>query len=89
MTESSIICLFGVYRPTREFFTHDATITGKGLQILTHVQHLWPFICEGSLACTPTVIQGILYNGCLRGPMTLAPIAERLAVELSLPAFKT
>ena len=28
-------------------------------------------------------------NGHLRGPVTLTPIAERLAVELSLPIFKT
>ena len=26
---------FGGFRPTQEFFTHDITITGKGLQILT------------------------------------------------------
>ena len=28
-------------------------------------------------------------NGDLRGPITLTPIAERLAMELSLPVFKT
>ena len=26
-----------------------------------------------------------VYNGHLRGPVTLTPVAERLAVELSLP----
>ena len=30
-----------------------------------------------------------LYNGHLRGPVTLTPVAERLAVELSLPVFTT
>ena len=30
-----------------------------------------------------------LYNGHLRGPVTLTPVAERLAVELSLPVLKT
>ena len=30
-----------------------------------------------------------VYNGHIRGPMTLTPIAERLAVELSLPVFAT
>ena len=30
-----------------------------------------------------------VYNGHLRGPMILTPIAERLAVELSLPVFTT
>ena len=30
-----------------------------------------------------------VYNGRLRGPVTFAPVAERLAVELSLPVFTT
>ena len=30
-----------------------------------------------------------IYNGHLRGPVTLTPIAERLAEELSLPVFAT
>ena len=30
-----------------------------------------------------------VYNGHLRGPVTLTPTAERLALELSLPVFKT
>ena len=30
-----------------------------------------------------------LYNGHLRGPATPTPLAERLAVELSLPVFTT
>ena len=30
-----------------------------------------------------------VYNGHLRGPVTLTPIAERLAVELSLPVLTT
>ena len=30
-----------------------------------------------------------LYNGHLWGPVTLTPIAERLAVELTLPVFTT
>ena len=30
-----------------------------------------------------------LYNGHLRKPVTLTPVAERLEVELSLPVFTT
>ena len=30
-----------------------------------------------------------VFNGHLQGPMTLTPVAERLVVELSLPAFTT
>ena len=38
-----ICCLFWVFRPTQEFFTHgDVTITGEGLQMLIFARHLWP-----------------------------------------------
>ena len=30
-----------------------------------------------------------VYNGDFQGPVTLAPIAERIAVEMSLPVFTT
>ena len=30
-----------------------------------------------------------IYNGHLQGPMTVTPIADRLAVELSLPVLTT
>ena len=39
---------------------------------------------QSSLACHTSV-----YNGHLRGPVTLTAIAERLAVELSLPVLTT
>ena len=39
---------FGVYRPTREFFTHMET---SPLQILTYARHSWPLSSEGSSAC--------------------------------------
>ena len=65
----------------------DVTIAGEGLQILTYAWHSWPLSSEGSLTCLlrhgPT-----LYNGHLRGPVTLAPVAERLAVELSLQVLR-
>ena len=38
---------------------------------------------------TPTELGVFVYNGQLKGPVTLTPIAERLAVELSLPVFAT
>ena len=81
-------CLFGVFRPTREFFYSfgDVTITGEGLQILTNARHLWPLSSEGSLACQ-TYCGASIYNGHLRGPITLTSLAERLAVELSLPVL--
>ena len=36
---------------------------------------------------TPTVTRASVHNGHLRGPVTLARIAKRLAVELSLPVL--
>ena len=59
----------------------DVTITGEELLILTYTRHSaieqWEFIQRA----TPTVTQDV-YNGHLRGPESLTPIAERLAVEL-------
>ena len=46
----SFVCLFVVFRPTREFFTR-VTITCEGLQIMTNARISWPFSSEGSLAC--------------------------------------
>ena len=63
----------------------DVTITGEGLQILTLFWILWSLSSEGSLACHGASV----YNGHLRGPVTLTPVREHLAVELSLPVFTT
>ena len=41
------------------------------------------------LRATRTVTRVIRYNGHLRGPVTLTPIAEREAVELLKPVFTT
>ena len=54
MVFSSSFCLFGVFHPTWEIFTHgDDTITDEGLQILIYSGHSWPLSTEGSLACQP------------------------------------
>ena len=71
-----IVYLFGVFCPTREFFYSfgDFTIAGKYLQI-------WWFFSGPHLLWHGTFV----YNGHLQGPMTLTPIAKRLALKLSLP----
>ena len=76
----SLLCLFGVNRPTRELFTHMYMImTGEGEQIWA-VRFLY--------RTTPTVIRGIGLKWS--SPRTRdTHFAERLAVELSLPAFRT
>ena len=63
----------------------DVTIAGEGLQILTYARHSWPLSSEDSLTCH--IYCDTLYNGHLRGPVTLTPVAERLAVELLLTVF--
>ena len=62
----------------------------EGLKILTYAQHSWPLSSEGSLACHIYCdTQASIYNDHVYGPVTLAPIADYLAVELSLPVFTT
>ena len=78
------VCLFGVYRPTREFFTHMETspLPVKGCKFWPMLSTYRPLSSEGSLTCHTD-------NRHLRGFVTLTPNAERLAVELSLPVFTT
>ena len=83
--------LFVVFRPIREFFNHLETspLTVKGCQF-------WRMIStygHGTLRvlCVPHLLWhgASVYYGHLRGPVTLTPNAERLAVELSLHVLTT
>ena len=78
--------LCGVFHPTPEIFTHMQTslLPLKGWAWLTYARQSWPLSSEGSLACLSYFGTG--HNGHLR---TLTPIAERLALELSLPFLRT
>ena len=53
VARSVVVCLFGVFLPTREFFHSygDVTITGEELHILTYARHVWPLSSDGSLTC--------------------------------------
>ena len=53
----------------------DVTITGEGLQILTYALQSWPLSIEGSLAYH--TYWAPVYNGYLRGRVTLTSVAER------------
>ena len=86
------VCLFGVYHPTQEFFTQMETspLPVKGCKFL--------YLCWALMAIEQWVFFSVphllwhrasVYNGHLQRPRTLTPIAERLAVELSLPVFTT
>ena len=81
-----LVCLFEVFRPTREFFTHMETspLPVKGCKF-------WPMLgthghWAGGFFSVPHLMWhgSSVYNGHFWGLVTLTPIAERLAVELLL-----
>ena len=87
--QSNFVCLFVIFRPTWEFFTHMETspLPMKGCKFC-----LAPVAIEqwGFFSVPHLLWQGAsVKNGHLWGPVTLTPIVERLAVELSLPVFTT
>ena len=76
---------FFVYRPTRKFFTYLETsplpVKGSNFYLCSALMAVeqWGFFnVPHPLRHGPTV-----YNGYLRGPVTLTCVVERLAVELS------
>ena len=80
------VCSFG-FRPTRKSFTFMQTppLPVKGLRILTYALHSWPLSIEGFFSMPHLhLYETSVYRGHLRGPVSLAPVAELLAVELSL-----
>ena len=83
----NLICgLFGLYCPTREFFTHMETSTANfDLCSAFMAFEQWGFFS------LPHLLRhgASFYNGHLWAPVTLPPIAKCLAVELSLPIFTT
>ena len=87
------VCLFvclGACRPTRKIFTHlhgDVPITGEGLRILTHAWHSWPVSSEKSLTCHIYCDTGQPFIMVISEDTWHSPVAERLAVELSLPVL--
>ena len=63
----------------------DPNMFMKWVQILTYARH--SLSSEGYLTCHTYCDKGLLFIN-LRGPVTLTPVAERLAVELLLPVFR-
>ena len=76
-------CWFVGFHPTREYFTHmeASPLPMKGWKF-------WPMLVlmSSGFFSVPHLLwlRRFVYNGHLRGPATLTPITERLAVELSL-----
>ena len=81
---SFCLVFFLVYRPTREFFTHMETLP---LQILTYARHSRPLSSEGSLACQTYCDKGHPFIMVISEDPWVSPIAERLALKLSLPVL--
>ena len=86
------VCLFGVFRPTREFFTQleMSPLPVKGCKFWPMLGTHGHWAVRGLYSVSHLLWHGAsVYNGHLRGPVTVTPNAERLAVELSLPVLTT
>ena len=61
----------------------EVSITSELLQIWTYTRHSWPLSSEGSLLCRTYCDMGqpFIYNGHLRGPMTLHNCICRVSVS--------
>ena len=85
------VCLFGVYRPTWEFSfiwrRHHCRWKRANFDLCSALMAIeqWGFFSVPHLLWH----EASVHNGHLRGPETLKPIAERVAVELSLPLLRT
>ena len=66
----------------------DVFITGEEFQTVYLYVALMAIDCWGFLSLPHLLWHRVsVYNTHLRGPMTLTPVAERLAMELLLPVY--
>ena len=89
---TTVLVFSGFSSHSRMFHSYrDVTIAGEGLQILTYARHSWTLSSEERFFSVSHLMwhRASVSNGHLLGPVTLAHIAEHLAVELSLPVFTT
>ena len=79
------VCFFGVFCPTRQFSLIWRLERAANFDLCSALMA----IEQWRLFSVPHLLWygASVYNGHLRGLVTLAPIAERLAVELSLYDF--
>ena len=82
-----LVCFETVLGPTREFFTdmERSTLPMKDCKFWPIIGNHWGFFSVPHLMWDGTSI----YNGYLRGPVTLAHVTERVAVDLTLPILTT
>ena len=85
------VCLFWVVRPTREFCTHleSSLVPVKGC--IYELCSAFMAIEQWGFFSVPHLLWhgASVYDTHLRGPVTLKPVAESLAVDLSLPVLST
>ena len=79
--------LFWGFSFRSRIFHSYGDVTGEGLQMLTYARHSWPLSSEGYLACRNLLWHGASVIIVISEDPWQTHIAERLAVELSLPAF--
>ena len=80
------VSLFGVYRPTREFFTNMVTspLPMKGCKFNFGLCSALMAIEQWGFLNLPQ----LLWHGPTLYNVTLTPVVERLAVKLSLPVLR-
>ena len=79
------VCLFGVFRHTWNFFTHMETSLTANFDLCLALSAIKQW---GSLHVPHLLLHGTsVYNSHLLRPVTLTPIAERMAMVLSPPVF--
>ena len=78
-----------ICRPTREFFIHLETSPLPAMAVNFDRCSALMAIMQWRFFSVPHLLWlgAFVYNGHLRGPVTLTPIAKRLAVKLSLIVF--
>ena len=74
LNSTLLLLVWGFSSHSRVFYSFgEVSITSELLQIWTYTRHSWPLSSEGSLLCRTYCDMGqpFIYNGHLRGPMTL------------------
>ena len=82
---SLFVCFGGLSSHSRIFHLYGDVTTGEDLCSALMAIEQWGFFSVPHWLWH----RASVYNGHVRGPVTLTPIADRLAVELSLPVFTT
>ena len=89
LSVNMFVCLFVVFRPTREIFSHMVTshLPVKGCKFWPMLGTHGHWVLRVLKRATPLWHRASVYEGYLWGSLTLTPIVEHLGVELSLTVF--